>query len=707
MVQSDAHPDFSTLLGLPNEGNHATHVAGTIAAAGIDPAVRGIAPQARVKAYDSFGDLFEMMAESVTGEMLFSNHSYGPLRGWEKAEAGGLPRWHGDASINADEDVYFGLYDIAASALDAFSVLNADFLSVWSAGNDRNIVFTGTHEVLVNGTWTRSSVLRGRDGGTSGFDTIAGHALAKNVLTVGAVDDVLNYTGPSSVRISSFSSAGPADDGRIKPDVVANGVDLISTTATEPKGNSSGTSMAAPGATGALVLLSEQEEIENHTSSPPGPFGYGPEHFRQAATYKALLIHTADECGAAPGPDYMFGWGLINVETAARVIRDDSRNNSIRIRETAVLPLTTWSMDVESTGFANGATGTMPAKVTVVWTDLARLPLITSLDPTDKALVHDLDVRVERLASDGSRVLETFFPWRLSRANPSAAATKGDNDVDNVEQIEFNAARGSRFHITVRHKGVILPLGQAFSLVTSGLRETPGLLDLTNQRGACCKLDGSCTFTSGPLCLTQFGVLLGTTSTCVPNPCPQPVLGACCSLLGCFVVLDGTCIGEYKGRDTTCSPNPCRPGACCTLLACQIVREGQCPQGWKGSGSTCSPSPCVGACCGLLGCSLLPKEACEALFATFKGNGTTCTPTRCSSSNLAAAPGSADDADQAAEESLSAEDGPGEEPAGIAGFQPTLERYLAGDMRADVNGDGVLNEADLAAIVQRLVTPAE
>ncbi len=44
-------------------------------------------------------------------------------------------------------------------------------------------------------------------------------AFSENVITVGAIND-------DGTTIAGFSSTGPADDGRIKPDVVANGVGL-------------------------------------------------------------------------------------------------------------------------------------------------------------------------------------------------------------------------------------------------------------------------------------------------------------------------------------------------------------------------------------------------------------------------------------------------------------------------------------------------
>lgn len=120
--------------------------------------------------------------------------------------------------------------------------------------------------------------------------------VAKNILTVGAVNDVnggyLPLQGPASVQMTGFSSYGPTDDGRIKPDLVANGWLLLSTWG-EPNYFAviAGTSMAAPSVAGSLLLV--QEHYEDM---------HGSDDFMRAATLKALAIHSADETGAADGP---------------------------------------------------------------------------------------------------------------------------------------------------------------------------------------------------------------------------------------------------------------------------------------------------------------------------------------------------------------------------------------------------------------------
>jgi len=64
------------------------------------------------------------------------------------------------------------------------------------------------------------------------FGSIAWDANAKNILTVGAVEGIPGgYNRKEDVIMSSFSSWGPTDDGRIKPDLVADGVGVYSTNA--------------------------------------------------------------------------------------------------------------------------------------------------------------------------------------------------------------------------------------------------------------------------------------------------------------------------------------------------------------------------------------------------------------------------------------------------------------------------------------------
>lgn len=90
-----------------------------------------------------------------------------------------------------------------------------------------------------------------------GFDCIGQEEVTKNILTVGAVKEVLDYQEPDNVKMSSFSCWGPCDDGRIKPDIVGKGVDVYSTYdgSNSDYGVSQGTSFSSSNVTGSMVLL--------------------------------------------------------------------------------------------------------------------------------------------------------------------------------------------------------------------------------------------------------------------------------------------------------------------------------------------------------------------------------------------------------------------------------------------------------------------
>src|SRR5262249_6033317 len=135
------------------------------------------------------------------------------------------------------------------------------------------------------------------------------------------------------------SSLGPTSDGRIKPDVVAPGTHIRSTRAfSSDYGNSTGTSPAAAAVTGSLALVLEayrkSYHIEDLNHTYPLP-----------STLRALVIQTADDVTLDPcpsgqastppwfdnadgpvkptcGPDFVTGWGLVNVEKAVQHVVD-------------------------------------------------------------------------------------------------------------------------------------------------------------------------------------------------------------------------------------------------------------------------------------------------------------------------------------------------------------------------------------------------
>ena len=177
-----------------------------------------------------------------------------------------------------------------------------------------------------------------------------------------------------------------------------------------------------------------------------------------AATLRALAIHTTNEAGNAPGPDYVFGWGLLNSLDAVEVIKlasstVDSVNSKHIIFQNVLNNGQTFTK-----GFS--AVGSGPMKVTIAWTDpVGHIDTVDATHPAKPQLVNDLDIRVIRNGV-------TYYPWILNPYIPSAAATKGDNYLDNQEQILIDSiASGDSITIQVSHKGTLTNNSQAYSLI--------------------------------------------------------------------------------------------------------------------------------------------------------------------------------------------------------------------------------------------------
>ncbi len=432
---------------------HATHVAGTLVAAGVNASARGMSPGAWLQAWEWTNDEAEMAGAAAAG-LLVSNHSYGFVAGWYRDTAGDY-YWYGDVTVDPDEDPGFGFYGDDAQAWDQIAVAAPHYLMVMSAGNDRDDTGPAAGGVYtywdpVGGDWAESTVPRAADGADGGFDTLPYRAVCKNALTIGAVGDIpAGYAAPADVAMTAFSGWGPSDDGRIKPDLVANGVGLTSAVnaSITSYGSYSGTSMASPNAAGALHLLARSWQ-EGHGGSAA-----------RSATLKAIAIHTADEAGPAEGPDYMFGWGLLNARAAAELIVAATAD-SLRVLERTLA-------DGARDTLLLWADGAAPLAATLCWTDPAATPPAWSLDPSDPLLRHDLDLRLEPVAG-GDPVL----PYVLDPAQPAAPAARGDNVRDNVERLRLAAPAAGAWRVIVSHKGS-LDAPQPWSLALSGFVPAP------------------------------------------------------------------------------------------------------------------------------------------------------------------------------------------------------------------------------------------
>ena len=453
-------------LQIDNPGSissHATHVSGTMigSASQVNGQAKGMAPMAELIAYDFGADEPEMTSAAADG-LLISNHSYG-------IASENVPLW------------YIGYYDGNARDIDRI-VYNAPYyLPICSAGNDRQ---------------------SGENPSDGGYDYLTDKSVAKNNIVVAATFEVLNYEDNSDVFMSSFSSWGPTDDGRIKPDISAKGVNMYSCSGTSNASymNMSGTSMSAPNVSGSLLLL------QQHYNNLNG-------EYMLASTLRALALHTADEAGFAPGPDYRFGWGLLNTEHAAQVISENSNQSLI----------TTETLDAnDEYTYTFQADGTQDIVATIAWTDPAGdlLPGGNE-DLATPSLMNDLDLRI---SNDGG---ETFLPWVLNVASPTAPATTGDNIVDNVEKIEINAPAPGEYVVRVSHKGQLLVNDtQVFSLVIEGISNEDFMVSTTNANVLTCSefqtatFDIDVTFDAGfndTVALTFDAAPEGTTATITPS----------------------------------------------------------------------------------------------------------------------------------------------------------------------------------------------
>ncbi len=469
------HPQFGSYAGrnraiqrdVPSvTTDHATHVAGTIGQVGLYNK-RGMATVCYIDAYDWNNDISEMAA-AFLGPMLVSNHSYDNLGGWHfNFLNDNRWVWFGDWTINTTTDYNFGFYDSYSQQLDQTAALAPFSLIVRSAGNDRNDTGPGggIWYWIVNGSgFTPSTVNRNPDGGSTGYDCLMNGAVAKNVLTVGAVNDIVPKPAcadptapgcvlqPSLIGITAFSSWGPTDDGRIKPDIVANGHEVSSAFYNTPGtsipcfecyGIFSGTSQASPNVSGSLLLL--QEHYQNLNSGQS----------MRAASLKGLAIHSADDAGSFAGPDYSFGYGLLNTHRAARVINDINLRH--RLIEATLTQSQTQSIQIQTDG-------TRPLKTTLCWHDPAGTPVAPQLNPTTSMLVNDLDLVLINNAAG-----TVYQPWILNPSNPSAAATTGNNSRDNVEQVLIAAPPAGTYTLQVSHKGTLQGGSQPFSLWVSGM----------------------------------------------------------------------------------------------------------------------------------------------------------------------------------------------------------------------------------------------
>lgn len=353
--------------------------------------------------------------------------------------------------------------------LDAFASLSRDswragarmWNSSWHTGEGERAGYVGSARSL--DVLARNAVPKKRgaeqflyvfSAGNAGSSGPTSPKEAKNIISVGSTRSGRPsglLAGETNIdEVSSFSSKGPTKDGRIFPVVSAPGENVVSARA--PEGTRvcdgplvyswlycslSGTSMAAPHATGASALV--HQWWKRRFRRLPSP-----------AMVKALLVNSATDMGKRNVPNMVEGWGRINLGELF------AGRRRLLVDQRAVLRRTRarrrYSIKVKGRR--------RPLKVTLAWSDA---PAAVG---ARKALVNDLDLVVERLNGRRGRVVRR---WRgnVFRKGRSVSGRRRDR-LNNVENVYILSPKRGRYRITVR----------AFNLPGDGV---PGNRDKTDQ----------------------------------------------------------------------------------------------------------------------------------------------------------------------------------------------------------------------------------
>ena len=341
-------------------GGHGTHVSGAVAGRGIGD---GSGPVSEKDGLGySYGRGVAPRAMLYTSRLNcgFNNQTYvsSPLSAGAR---GSNNSWNNSGSAaqiryQASEREY----DILVREGDFSTPATEQFMVIFSAGN-----------------------------AGPGVSTITGPHVAKNIISVASSNNG-RASASAANNISSFSSRGPAEDGRILPTLTAVGGSTASTrntlggscataiaNTTGLYSTCSGTSMSTPMLSGAAALVN-QYFGKKFPGEKPSP-----------AMVKAILINGARDlpgagtAGANDGsltiPNNDEGWGMLNLEaTFSPALK------AIYLDQKSILT-TVGQSDTFTVGAADPA---KPLRITLVWTDA---PGAVNANP---AQVNDLDLSV-------------------------------------------------------------------------------------------------------------------------------------------------------------------------------------------------------------------------------------------------------------------------------------------------------------------------
>lgn len=343
--------------------NHATIIASIIGGAGnsfYDG--RGVA-NACTFFSSTFANLFADDAAVLNqNKITVQNHSYGTIP----------QQFYGAEAVSYDVQTW----------------QNKNILHVFSAGNKGLAAAT-----------------EGRYINIANYANITGNfKMAKNIITVGAIDGAGN--------VAAESSAGPLYDGRLAPQLMALGPN--------------GTSDAAAIVSGTIAVLQQVYADSNSQAIPP------------AALIKALLFNTAEDIYKT-GIDYKTGYGVINSYAAVKALQQKKYDGGTLAQGQV------WTKNISV------PVNTAQLKITLAWTDSA------ATVNSNKAIINDLDIEVQELASG-----IIYKPWVLSAAATIDSLVKlpvqKRDSLNTAEQINIALPAAGNYQIKVSGTAVFSPV---------------------------------------------------------------------------------------------------------------------------------------------------------------------------------------------------------------------------------------------------------
>jgi uncharacterized membrane protein len=290
----------------------------------------------------------------------------------------------------------------------------------------------------------------------TGTSTVTTPATAKNVLSVGASTTGSGGTTPQG-SVDTISREGPTTDGRIKPDVVAPGIEICSGRAEEARNPSgfacgtgthangdplymslSGTSQSASVAGGLAALTREYLREQVSISSP------------SASLIKAAMINGAEDLGAPDVPNYQEGWGQLNIQNTVMPMDGTTQLSTFYDDGKTLQPsfglLYELNLDI-----------THGLDITLAWNDEAGS---ATSSQTDSKLINDLDLII--FDPDGNQ-------WYGNNFNAGFSAVGGSSDIkNNVERVSIapnTLSNSGQWLVQVIHRGGV---DQDFSIVITG-----------------------------------------------------------------------------------------------------------------------------------------------------------------------------------------------------------------------------------------------